>query len=227
MQAVRAVLGRGLIRHRCAANSLRAACRSQSRFSRFDIRHSAFTFPAMSSSSRTTHPGPAHIDDGGQHPLRFRCHSANLRRAAPRSALHYHYAIVLILLACLFDALDGRVARMGGTESPFGRELDSLADIVSFGVAPALLVHDIVLKEIDTPKGHRLADFLRVPRVRGDAPGAVQLPGRRGCEVQQQELPRLPHSRRGGRDLLADAAGASGWTATNVRSGTGSMRWPA
>ncbi len=66
---------------------------------------------------------------------------------------HYHYAIVFILLACLFDALDGRVARMGGTESPFGRELDSLADIVSFGVAPALLVHDIVLKEIDTPKG--------------------------------------------------------------------------
>ncbi len=67
--------------------------------------------------------------------------------------MHYHYAIVFILLACLFDALDGRVARMGGTESPFGRELDSLADIVSFGVAPALLVHDIVLKEIDTPKG--------------------------------------------------------------------------
>lgn len=67
--------------------------------------------------------------------------------------LHYHYAILLILLACVFDALDGRVARMGGTESPFGRELDSLADIVSFGVAPALLVHDIVLKEIDTPKG--------------------------------------------------------------------------
>lgn len=66
---------------------------------------------------------------------------------------HYHYAILFILLACLFDALDGRVARMGGTESPFGRELDSLADIVSFGVAPALLVHDIVLKDLDTPKG--------------------------------------------------------------------------
>lgn len=69
------------------------------------------------------------------------------------SNAHYHYSIVFILLACLFDALDGRVARMGGTESPFGRELDSLADIVSFGVAPALLVHDIVLKELDTPKG--------------------------------------------------------------------------
>ena len=67
--------------------------------------------------------------------------------------MHYHYAIVFILLACLFDALDGRVARMGGTESPFGRELDSLADIVSFGVAPALLVHDIVLNSKEKPAG--------------------------------------------------------------------------
>lgn len=67
--------------------------------------------------------------------------------------LHYHYAILLILAACVFDALDGRVARLTGSESPFGLQLDSLADIVSFGVAPALLVHDIVLKELDTPKG--------------------------------------------------------------------------
>jgi CDP-diacylglycerol---serine O-phosphatidyltransferase len=59
---------------------------------------------------------------------------------------HYYNALLAILAACLFDALDGRVARLGGQESPFGRELDSIADIVSFGVAPALLVHDIVLK---------------------------------------------------------------------------------
>ncbi len=65
----------------------------------------------------------------------------------------YHYAILAILTACIFDALDGRVARMGGQESPFGRELDSLADIVSFGVAPAMLVHDIVLKDLDQPRG--------------------------------------------------------------------------
>ena len=66
---------------------------------------------------------------------------------------HYHNAILLILAACVFDALDGRVARFSGSESAFGRELDSLADIVSFGVAPALLVHDIVLKDLNTPKG--------------------------------------------------------------------------
>ncbi len=67
----------------------------------------------------------------------------------PELAYHYYWAIGLILGACLFDALDGRIARMVGEESPFGREFDSLADTVSFGVAPALLVHEIVLREIN------------------------------------------------------------------------------
>jgi CDP-diacylglycerol--serine O-phosphatidyltransferase len=57
-------------------------------------------------------------------------------------------AIGYILLACIFDLFDGRVARMGGRESPFGREFDSLADLISFGVAPAFLVHRIVLREV-------------------------------------------------------------------------------
>lgn len=106
---------------------------------------------------------------------------------------HYHYAIVFILLACLFDALDGRVARMGGTESPFGRELDSLADIVSFGVAPALLVHDIVLKEIDTPKGlgwliscvYLVCGAMRLARFNCLAAADVKssMKGFRGCPI--------------------------------------------
>jgi CDP-diacylglycerol---serine O-phosphatidyltransferase len=57
-------------------------------------------------------------------------------------------ALFLILLACILDLLDGRVARLGGFESPFGREFDSLADIVSFGVAPAFLVHRVVLRDV-------------------------------------------------------------------------------
>jgi CDP-diacylglycerol--serine O-phosphatidyltransferase len=57
-------------------------------------------------------------------------------------------ALFFILLACIFDLLDGRVARMGGAESPFGREFDSLADIISFGAAPAFLVYRIVLKDV-------------------------------------------------------------------------------
>jgi CDP-diacylglycerol--serine O-phosphatidyltransferase len=57
-------------------------------------------------------------------------------------------ALGFILLAGIFDLLDGRVARMGGAESPFGREFDSLADIISFGVAPAFLVYRIVLRDV-------------------------------------------------------------------------------
>jgi len=57
-------------------------------------------------------------------------------------------ALGFILAACIFDLFDGRVARMGGVESPFGREFDSLADLVSFGVAPAFLVHRVVLGDV-------------------------------------------------------------------------------
>lgn len=68
-------------------------------------------------------------------------------RAADLAADKFHLAIWLILASCLFDLLDGRLARLGGNESPFGREFDSLADIVSFGVAPAFMVYRIVLHE--------------------------------------------------------------------------------
>src|SRR5271157_3644539 len=57
-------------------------------------------------------------------------------------------ALGFILAACIFDLLDGRLARMGGIESPFGREFDSLADLISFGVAPAFLVHRVVLRDV-------------------------------------------------------------------------------
>jgi CDP-diacylglycerol--serine O-phosphatidyltransferase len=56
-------------------------------------------------------------------------------------------AIKLILAAFVFDLFDGRVARLSKRESPFGREFDSLADIVSFGVAPAFLVYRIILPD--------------------------------------------------------------------------------
>ena len=52
---------------------------------------------------------------------------------------HLNFAAMAIGFAVLFDGLDGRIARMTHTESDFGRELDSLADVITFGVAPALL----------------------------------------------------------------------------------------
>ena len=52
---------------------------------------------------------------------------------------HLNNAAKAIGFAVLFDGLDGRIARMTGTTSDFGRELDSLADVITFGVAPAML----------------------------------------------------------------------------------------
>ena len=54
---------------------------------------------------------------------------------------HFENAAWLILLALLFDGLDGRVARLTNTTSQFGVEFDSLADIISFGIAPAMLLY--------------------------------------------------------------------------------------
>ncbi|HEX9933999.1 MAG TPA: CDP-diacylglycerol--serine O-phosphatidyltransferase [bacterium] len=52
-----------------------------------------------------------------------------------------HFAAWLIILSALCDALDGKVARWTGFESRFGFELDSLSDVISFGIAPAVLVY--------------------------------------------------------------------------------------
>jgi CDP-diacylglycerol--serine O-phosphatidyltransferase len=52
---------------------------------------------------------------------------------------HLDFAAKAIGFAVLFDGIDGRIARMTNTASDFGRELDSLADVITFGVAPALL----------------------------------------------------------------------------------------
>ncbi len=58
---------------------------------------------------------------------------------ASGEAWHLDFAAMAIGFAVFFDGLDGRIARMTNTASDFGRELDSLADVITFGVAPALL----------------------------------------------------------------------------------------
>jgi CDP-diacylglycerol--serine O-phosphatidyltransferase len=54
-----------------------------------------------------------------------------------------YLAGVLVLAALFFDVMDGRIARWRHDASPLGRELDSLADVISFGVAPACLAHAV------------------------------------------------------------------------------------
>ncbi|MCL4819988.1 MAG: CDP-diacylglycerol--serine O-phosphatidyltransferase [Vicinamibacteria bacterium] len=77
-------------------------------------------------------------------------------------ALHGDFgeAAMLIFWAGVADALDGRIARMTGTTSEFGGELDSLCDVISFGVAPAILVYTWALSAI--PRAGWLAAFLFV-----------------------------------------------------------------
>ncbi|NKB59838.1 MAG: CDP-diacylglycerol--serine O-phosphatidyltransferase [Alphaproteobacteria bacterium] len=54
---------------------------------------------------------------------------------------HWNFAVAAIILAAILDALDGRMARILNASSDFGAQLDSLSDIVSFGVAPALVLY--------------------------------------------------------------------------------------
>ena len=69
---------------------------------------------------------------------------------AIRFAMAYEWttAVALIIAAMIFDMLDGRAARMLGADSRFGAQLDSLADLVSFGVAPAIILYMWSLNQI-------------------------------------------------------------------------------
>ena len=57
--------------------------------------------------------------------------------------IHIYFACGLVLAALVFDVLDGRIARWRQNSSPLGRELDSLADVISFGVAPAIIGYGV------------------------------------------------------------------------------------
>jgi len=65
---------------------------------------------------------------------------------AAQSPDDYQRAALLIVFALVFDMLDGRVARLTKTQSSFGLQLDSLADVISFGVAPASLAYPLCLR---------------------------------------------------------------------------------
>ena len=58
----------------------------------------------------------------------------------------FEFAAIAILIAVVFDSLDGKIARATNTTSQFGIEFDSLADLISFGLAPSLLMYLWILK---------------------------------------------------------------------------------
>lgn len=58
------------------------------------------------------------------------------------------YAAITVIIGMLADGLDGRVARMLNAQSEFGKELDSLSDVITFGVAPAFIMYVVVLQDL-------------------------------------------------------------------------------
>lgn len=70
----------------------------------------------------------------------------------------FEQAAMAVFVALVFDGLDGRVARFTRTQSAFGAEYDSLSDMVSFGVAPALVVYVWALKDFDAMKNVAVLD---------------------------------------------------------------------
>jgi CDP-diacylglycerol--serine O-phosphatidyltransferase len=62
--------------------------------------------------------------------------------------VNFDYAAIAIFVAMVLDGLDGRVARLTRTQSAFGAEYDSLADMVSFGAAPALVMYEWALRDL-------------------------------------------------------------------------------
>src|ERR1017187_3502359 len=73
---------------------------------------------------------------------------------------HFAIAAKAIGAAVFLDGLDGRIARMTNTTSDFGREMDSLADVISFGIAPAVLAYSWGVQFIDTTIGPNVRDQL-------------------------------------------------------------------
>lgn len=83
-------------------------------------------------------------------------------------------AAIMVIIAMLLDGLDGRMARALKCESEFGKELDSLSDVVSFGVAPALIMYLTSLQGAESCTGmDRHSDL---PCIRSLTSGPVQCP---------------------------------------------------
>src|SRR5664280_2358670 len=74
----------------------------------------------------------------------------------PAASAHFSIAAIAIGAAVFLDGLDGRIARMTNTTSDFGREMDSLADVISFGLAPAVLAFAWGVQFVDPIIGEKM-----------------------------------------------------------------------
>ncbi len=104
--------------------------------------------------------------------------------ASAKQEEDYYLSALLIVFAMFFDILDGRVARATKTQSAFGLQIDSLADVISFGAAPALLVYEWTLHRLDTLG--LIASFIFI------ACGAVRLARFNVLSMGEQGKPSKP-----------------------------------
>lgn len=71
---------------------------------------------------------------------------------------HFYFACMAIALGAVFDSVDGRVARMTGTQSAFGEQFDSMSDLITFGIAPSMIFYNRFL--VDTGRLGMIVSFL-------------------------------------------------------------------
>ena len=104
----------------------------------------------------------------------------------------YHYAVLMIVTGAIFDFFDGMVARALGVSSPIGKELDSLADVVTFGVAPSVIIfylfHEVHCPEVLLP----IRNFLSYTAFLMAAFSALRLAKFNLDERQHQQFIGLP-----------------------------------
>ena len=74
-----------------------------------------------------------------------------ITQGSPAAPQHFNFASIAIGFAVMFDSLDGAIARMTNTSSDFGRELDSLADMISFGFLPSVIIFELFLQAPQIP----------------------------------------------------------------------------
>ena len=110
----------------------------------------------------------------------------------------FYRAALLIIFALFFDTIDGRVARLTRTQTAIGVQLDSLADVISFGVAPAILVYHWSLQELGTIG--MLVGFVFV------AGGAIRLARFNVTSTSDDGRPRMPGKYMQGLPIPAAAA---------------------
>ena len=127
-------------------------------------------------SPRQADPRLVVQQDDPEHPDPARAVRRDDRDPLRRSRSITAQAVVAIIVAGVFDGIDGRIARLLKGTSEFGAELDSLSDFVSFGVAPALLMY---LWSVQSLSSLGWIDRAALRRVLRAAPRALQHPDRR------------------------------------------------